>query len=315
MIPGKICTGFAKFQGIVSVNDFRLPIWLQELLLSCEVCVLHGYDWIHWVTKSCTTTAYRWLFRDSQFSLRSLWSAVIKSPKFSARGTAPPMRLLHGALVILVLWQISQFRSLGKWVSTLCLPQILTSLGCGLQRYFIRRTGMWVSVFRNSFIHKIFSEFLQPLRDFRTQRRSTWVGKQRVSGFYRGFLFIWFYVFLVGLGAPDRFGSKQRVSPFYHLFNIWTWHRHWRGINSTLILSFSSLTVAWCCRRWWRRRAWGRCTMMTLLSWKCHWGWRMRARGRTRWQAWNHDRNEVLRVALYPNLVLMRCGFWPLIHS
>ena len=32
MIPGEIFTGFAKFQGIVSVNDFRLPIWLQELL-------------------------------------------------------------------------------------------------------------------------------------------------------------------------------------------------------------------------------------------------------------------------------------------
>ena len=32
MIPGKIFTSFAKFQGIVSVNDFWLPIWLQELL-------------------------------------------------------------------------------------------------------------------------------------------------------------------------------------------------------------------------------------------------------------------------------------------
>ena len=32
MIPGKIFTFFAKFQGIVSVNDFRLPIRLQELL-------------------------------------------------------------------------------------------------------------------------------------------------------------------------------------------------------------------------------------------------------------------------------------------
>ena len=75
------------------------------------------------MAKSCTTTADRWLFRDSQFSLRTLWSAVIKSPKISARGTAPPLRLLHGALVILVRLQISQFRSLGKWVYTLCLPR------------------------------------------------------------------------------------------------------------------------------------------------------------------------------------------------
>ena len=88
MIPGEILTGFADFRGIVSVNDFRL--------LSCEVLVLHGYAWIHWVAKSSTTTAYRWLLRDSQLSLRTLWSAVIKSPQFSARGTAPPMRLLHG---------------------------------------------------------------------------------------------------------------------------------------------------------------------------------------------------------------------------
>ena len=78
------------------------------LWVSCEVFVLHGYAWIHRVAKSCTTTAYRWLFRDSQVSL---CSAVIKSPKLSARGTAPKLRLLHGNLVILVLWQISQFRS------------------------------------------------------------------------------------------------------------------------------------------------------------------------------------------------------------
>ena len=32
MIPGEIFTGFAEFQGIGSVNDFRLPIRLQELL-------------------------------------------------------------------------------------------------------------------------------------------------------------------------------------------------------------------------------------------------------------------------------------------
>ena len=57
--------------------------------------VLHGYDLIHWVAESCTTIAYRWLFRDSQFWLKTLWSAVIKSPKFSARGTAPALRLLH----------------------------------------------------------------------------------------------------------------------------------------------------------------------------------------------------------------------------
>ena len=42
MIPGKIFTGFAEFQGIVSVNDFRLPIGLQELL-QAPLCLLRSY--------------------------------------------------------------------------------------------------------------------------------------------------------------------------------------------------------------------------------------------------------------------------------
>ena len=42
MIPGKIFTSFAEFQGIVSVNDFRLPIWLQELL-QAPLCVLRSF--------------------------------------------------------------------------------------------------------------------------------------------------------------------------------------------------------------------------------------------------------------------------------
>ena len=42
MIPGKIFTGFAKFQGIVSVNDFRLPVRLQELL-QAPLCFLRSF--------------------------------------------------------------------------------------------------------------------------------------------------------------------------------------------------------------------------------------------------------------------------------
>ena len=74
--------------------------------MSCEVSVLHRYTWIHWVAKSSSTTAYRWLSRISQPSLRTSWAAVNKSPKLSTRNTAPPMRLLHGALLILVHSQI-----------------------------------------------------------------------------------------------------------------------------------------------------------------------------------------------------------------
>ena len=69
----------------------------------------------------CTTTAYRWLFRDSISSLRILWFAVIKSPKFSARGTTVPVRLLQEALVNSAFKQISQFGAFGKWVSEFSL--------------------------------------------------------------------------------------------------------------------------------------------------------------------------------------------------
>ena len=94
-----------------------------SLSSSWEVFVLHGLGCKHWVAKSCTTTAYRWLFRDSLSSLRILWSAVIKSPKCSALGTTVPVRLLQEALVIFVFNQISQFGSFGKCVNTLCLPE------------------------------------------------------------------------------------------------------------------------------------------------------------------------------------------------
>ena len=74
------------------------------------------------MTRSCTTTTYRSLFRDSPSSLRTLWLAVVKSPNFSARGRAFPVCLMHGALVILVRKHTSQFRSFGKWVLNIMLP-------------------------------------------------------------------------------------------------------------------------------------------------------------------------------------------------
>ena len=42
MIPGKIFTSFAKFQGIVSVNDFRFPLGFQDLL-QASLCFLWSF--------------------------------------------------------------------------------------------------------------------------------------------------------------------------------------------------------------------------------------------------------------------------------
>ena len=139
-------------------------------------------------------------------------------------------------------------------------------------------------MFWNFVIHQIFSEFLQPLRDLRIQR---------VAKFYRGLLFVCFWSFL-GLGVIR--------SPWSIINRIW--HLHWRDITLNPISSLLTLNFTYCR---WRRRGWRRWGGMTLLSRMCLWR-RWRSRGRT-WQAWNHNRNEILRIANYPNPVLNEMWF------
>ena len=76
-------------------------------------------------------------------------------------------------------------------------------------------------------------------------------------------------------------------------------HWHWRDVIIRCIFSLSNQNFAYCrCRRWgWRR--WGR--RMTLLFHRCPSSW-WRSRGRT-WLDWNHNKNEVLCIAHYPNPV------------
>ena len=124
----------AIFNGFFA-NSRELLVWMTYGLLdgsknfckllsvSREASLLHGHDWIQWVVKSCTATAYRWLFFVFYFSHWVLCDLLLPShPKFSARGTTSPVRFLHGALVILVLWRILQFWSFGKCVQKLWLP-------------------------------------------------------------------------------------------------------------------------------------------------------------------------------------------------
>ena len=171
----------------------------------------------------------------------------------------------------------------------------------------MRRTGVRVSVFRNSVIHQIFSEFLQPPRDFRTC--ATWVGTQRVSPFYRGFIFIWFGVFLVGLATLLVIGFTQTTG-----FTVW---------SSTLKLDTSTGEVSLSFRSSLSRVSLSLDVAVVgeedeleedvgwLLS--CLEGvieverWELEEE--LDWQTRNHDRNEVLRVALYPNTVLNEIWF------
>ena len=175
------------------------------------------------------------------------------------------MRVLHGALVILVLWQISQFRSLGKCVYTLCLPKSALLVGVGskddpweeLACESLRSGTLSSTRFSlNSCSHSGISEFN------RSHRSKSW------SSFLFGFGFFGWLC--------------QHVSPFFP-FNMFTWHSYWIGIYPTQVSPCSSLTVAWHSHGWWGTRAWVRRGMINCLPWRCHRCWRRQAWGRTRW--------------------------------
>ena len=118
-IPGKIFTSFAEFQGIVSVNDFRLPIRLQELL-QAPLCFLRSFCFarirldplggqvLHHDCRSMIVS------RSTSFTDNLVICCNQVTKIFSTSDGSANARLLHGALAILVLWQISQFRYLGK---------------------------------------------------------------------------------------------------------------------------------------------------------------------------------------------------------
>ena len=84
---------------------------------------------------------------DPHPSLRTLWSAVIMSPNFSARGKASPVRLLQEAFVLLVLKQTSQFRSFRKWMKILCfLDFVATFVECSESESWEMCAGACTSV-------------------------------------------------------------------------------------------------------------------------------------------------------------------------
>ena len=78
------CDGSRNFRKFFSVASATAP---KTFVNSSPSLVKFWFrtDSIHWMVRSCTTTAYRWLFRDSHHSLRTLWTAVIKSPNFLAQ--------------------------------------------------------------------------------------------------------------------------------------------------------------------------------------------------------------------------------------
>ena len=111
---------FPRFQNIYSENEFWFPgsskNFCNLFSFSCEVFVLHGYDEIHWVAKSCTTTAYRWLFGDSQPSPMTVWSVFVKPPTFSARNTTSPVPCARKPIPNWFLGARSSNSNQGIWI-------------------------------------------------------------------------------------------------------------------------------------------------------------------------------------------------------
>ena len=128
VIPGKIFTSLAKFQGIISVNDLRLPVRLQELLqasLPFPEKFLFCTDMtgsIGWLDPA------RRLHVDDCFEIRNCRLGPCDLLLSSHQNLQHEVRLRHCVFCTVPLWfwsflQISQFRSLGKWVFVLCLPK------------------------------------------------------------------------------------------------------------------------------------------------------------------------------------------------
>ena len=262
-IPGEIFTNFVNFQGIVSVNDFRIPLGFKELLQASLGFlwsfffarirldplggqVLH-HDCISMIVSRFTTFTEN--FAICCYQVTEIFSTWYGSA--NASSARCPCNL--------VLWQISQFRSLGKWILTLSLPKSSRLLN-------VSKNTSWEELAWESPCSGISSSTKCSLNS------CSYSGISERNGSSRSLWLAWSTT-----GCPDLSSTLKLDTD--------------TGITFNSILSFSSLTITWCYCRW-RKRSWKKCRMMTLLSWKCPWSWHIRTARRTRWQAWSHDRNE-----------------------
>ena len=231
MFPGKIFTGLAKFQGIVSVKDFRFPIWLPELL-QAPLCFLRSFcfariwldplggqvlhhDCISMIVSTFTTFTENFViccYQVTKFFCTWYGSANASS----ARGPC-----IFGPLTDLA---ISVFREVS--VNTVFTQIHIVGVGS--------KDGSWEELACESLRSGTLSSTSFSLNSCSHSGMSEWHRSPR-SWSWSSFLFL-FWIF-------GWLGCKQRVSSFY-LFNRWTWHRHWRGINFTLVsLSRVSLSL------------------------------------------------------------------------
>ena len=177
-----VLTRIAKLQRMVCINDFwlfRRPeklSWTPFRLLRSSF--LHGSNCVHWVAKSCSTTAYLWLFRDAPSSLRTFWSPIVKSPNFfcsmygisSSPSARSPRNLGSPADFAISVFREMSFNTV--------LP------GC----HFRKTLRIWVmrSVCEELQVVSVFCGFLICLH-FSVGCNN----RRRVSGSLKGFWFCW----------------------------------------------------------------------------------------------------------------------------
>ena len=87
------CWNFTRSHIPSSCLYFKLSVCATALRILTTFSQSHVRSSFY-TDKTESMTAYRWLFRDSPPSLRTLWFAVDKSPNFSARDRASPVRRL-----------------------------------------------------------------------------------------------------------------------------------------------------------------------------------------------------------------------------
>ena len=118
-----------------------------------------GRDSNHWVAKSCTTTAYRWLFRDS---LSSPWIFVIRCDQVTEIFRSGHDPCYFGLQADITIWILRIVRN------TLCLPEPGSTFARGstgsswddLDVSWLHCSGFPPRLCWRTFINQILSEFL-----------------------------------------------------------------------------------------------------------------------------------------------------------
>ena len=314
MIPGKIFTSFAKFQEIVNVNDFRLPIRLRELL-QAPLCFLRSFcfarirldplggqvlhhDCISMSVSRFTTFTENFVIccnQVTQFFLHEVrlrqcvfcteplwfWSSG-RSRNFGLSGSEYKHSVYpnpHFSKALKIIHEKNLRVSL--CFQELSHPQdslwILAAIPV-CQSPLLIGVGSKEASWEELACESLWSGTLSSTRFSLNSCPFRYVGMKQVFPYLLVIhIFIWFWVF-GWLG--------QQVSLFLP-FNRFTWRSNGTGIYPTQVSPcLSSHTVAWHswrCHGWWGRRAWWRRRMINVLPWRCHWCWRRKAWGKTRW--------------------------------